>query len=147
MNPSSDKPWNEQQWERFIQRSEARSARFEELLETLMYHPDRETLIAKEMGWDHLLNNVSINRFGEDEDEPMVGPNPDDASVFRLSTDDDGEDAEMDCFAEHDASALYRLAHEVGFRGAPRFNPISCNRMLTPRMNALNSCRRRTLSR
>ncbi len=47
-------PWSEQRWARFIQRSEARAARYQELLETLEDHPDAEALIAREMGWPEL---------------------------------------------------------------------------------------------
>ncbi|MDP6357823.1 MAG: hypothetical protein QF473_22095 [Planctomycetota bacterium] len=45
-------PWNEEQWEDFMKRSDARSARFGELFETLIDHPDRDEIIDKEMGWD-----------------------------------------------------------------------------------------------
>lgn len=45
-------PWGEAQWERFMQRSETRAARFGELLETLIDHPDRDEIIDREMGWD-----------------------------------------------------------------------------------------------
>jgi hypothetical protein len=47
-----DPPWTEQQWEEFMRKSDARSARFGELLETLRDHPDRDAIIAREMGWD-----------------------------------------------------------------------------------------------
>jgi hypothetical protein len=49
---SEERPWTEAEWERFLQVSEARSARYGELLETLMDNPDRDELIAREMGWD-----------------------------------------------------------------------------------------------
>lgn len=47
-----DRPWGEDEWERFMRESETRSARFGELLETLMDHPDRDAIIRREMGWD-----------------------------------------------------------------------------------------------
>ena len=52
-----DPPWTEDQWERFMQRSDVRSAKFGELLETLRDHPDRDEIIAREMGWDHRLED------------------------------------------------------------------------------------------
>ncbi|MEW6355351.1 MAG: hypothetical protein AB1696_03420 [Planctomycetota bacterium] len=45
-------PWTEKQWERFLRRSEVRSAKFQELFETLRDHPDQEEIISHEMGWD-----------------------------------------------------------------------------------------------
>ena len=49
--PIDDKPWGEEEWERFLRESEARSARFGELLETLLDHPDRDAILRREMGW------------------------------------------------------------------------------------------------
>ena len=45
-------PWTEAQWERFLRRSDVRSAKFGELLETFRDRPDRDDIIAREMGWD-----------------------------------------------------------------------------------------------
>jgi hypothetical protein len=47
-----DRPWTEAQWEEFMKRADARSAKFGELLETLQDHPDRDAIIDHEMGWD-----------------------------------------------------------------------------------------------
>ena len=45
---------NEAEWERFMQESDARSAKYGELLETFMDHPDRDAIIEREMGWDKI---------------------------------------------------------------------------------------------
>jgi hypothetical protein len=50
--PEGERPWNEEQWEEFMKKSDARSAKFGELLETFMDHPDRDAIIDREMGWD-----------------------------------------------------------------------------------------------
>jgi hypothetical protein len=50
--PDNEAPWGEEQWERFMKESDVRSARYGELLETLMDHPERDEIIAREMGWD-----------------------------------------------------------------------------------------------
>jgi hypothetical protein len=42
----------EEQWEESMKRSDARSARYGELFETLIDHPDRDEIVHKEMGWD-----------------------------------------------------------------------------------------------
>jgi hypothetical protein len=48
----SDRPWTEQQWEDFLRQADLRTARYGELMETLMDDPDREQIIDHEMGWD-----------------------------------------------------------------------------------------------
>jgi len=52
-----DRPWTEEQWEKLMRESEVRSAKFGELLETLADHPDRDAIIAHEMGWDRPERN------------------------------------------------------------------------------------------
>jgi len=78
--PSDDMPWGEAQWERFLRRSEVRSARFGELLETLMDHPDCEAILHREMGWGRIGegddddNNDDVD--GADRDEPEYPDDP-----------------------------------------------------------------------
>ena len=52
-NSNEDGDWDEEDWERFLQKADVRTAKYLELLETLHNHPDCDTLIAKEMGWSH----------------------------------------------------------------------------------------------
>jgi len=56
LEPVFDAPgheeWDENDWERFLQRADARTAKFQELFETLVHHPRRDQLIAREMGWE-----------------------------------------------------------------------------------------------
>ena len=44
-------PWGERAWERYLLRAETRNVKFDELYETLRDHPQRNSLIASEMGW------------------------------------------------------------------------------------------------
>lgn len=46
-----DGPWTEAQWEESIALSAIRSAKYGELMETLINDPDRDEIIAQEMGW------------------------------------------------------------------------------------------------
>jgi hypothetical protein len=59
LEPVFDAPdyqeWDENDWERFLQRADARTAKFQELFETLVHHPHRDRLIAHEMGWEEDL--------------------------------------------------------------------------------------------
>src|SRR5690606_1185617 len=46
-----ERPMTEAEWEASMRESEARSARFGDLFETLIDHPDRDEIIGREMGW------------------------------------------------------------------------------------------------
>ncbi|MHC4267555.1 MAG: hypothetical protein ACYSTS_03735 [Planctomycetota bacterium] len=46
-----DDDWDEEDWERFLQKTDVRTAKYLELFETLHNHPECDNIIAKEMGW------------------------------------------------------------------------------------------------
>jgi hypothetical protein len=58
-------PWTEEQWEAHLKRSEARAARFGELLETLKDDPDMDVKIDEEMGW-----NLTARRRQREAEDP-----------------------------------------------------------------------------
>jgi hypothetical protein len=61
MGNHDDQPervWDEYQWERFLQQQDRKTERYMELLEKYMDHPDRDQIIAREMGWSHLLDGA-----------------------------------------------------------------------------------------
>jgi len=60
-NYQPEKVWDEYDWERFLQEQERRTEKYMELIEKYMNHPDRDAIIAREMGWTHLQS--------EDEEE------------------------------------------------------------------------------
>lgn len=55
----SDNAWDEYDWERFLQEQELRTEKYMGLLEKYMDHPQRDEIIAREMGWTHLLGGES----------------------------------------------------------------------------------------
>ena len=59
MADHADKVWDEYDWERFLQEQEQRTERYMELLEKYLDHPHRDEIIAKEMGWTHLIGSES----------------------------------------------------------------------------------------
>jgi len=63
----SDNCWDEYDWERFLQEQERRTEKYMGLIEKYMDHPDRDEIIAREMGWTHLIGGES--REWEDEVE------------------------------------------------------------------------------
>jgi hypothetical protein len=75
--PEDDRPWSEEKWEAFMKEGDLRAARFGELLETFIDHPDRDEIVAREMGWDDLADAAaekkrlgpSFDLDGEDDEE------------------------------------------------------------------------------
>lgn len=51
-----DRVWDEYQWERFLQQQDQKTEKYMELLEKYLDHPQRDQIIAREMGWTQLLN-------------------------------------------------------------------------------------------
>lgn len=82
-NEEPEKIWDEYDWERFLQQQDRKTKRYMELLEKYLDDPNRDQIIAREMGWYHLLDEEGRSwaddvdtRFteemelaGEDEEE------------------------------------------------------------------------------
>jgi len=69
--------WDEYQWERFLQQQDRKTEQYFELFEKYQNHPERDEIIAREMGWNH----------GEDDDEEESD---------WLDTSEDEEESEED---------------------------------------------------
>jgi len=95
---ADDRPMNEEEWERFMQKADARSAKYGELLETLIDHPECDEIVAHEMGWD---------RPGADDAD---WKEEDDADAF--GTDEMFTDEEL-AEAEHEMREDDRLLHAL----------------------------------
>jgi len=48
--------WDEYEWERFLQQQDGKTEKYMQLLETYLDDPDRDEIIAREMGWTQLLD-------------------------------------------------------------------------------------------
>ena len=75
-----DKSWDEYDWERFLQEQERRTEKYMGLIEKYMDDPDRDSIIAREMGWTHLIGGET--RDWEEEVE----------SSFEGATSDETEE-------------------------------------------------------
>ncbi len=51
-----DRAWDEYEWERFLQQQDHKTEKYMELLEKYLDHPQRDQIIAREMGWTQLLH-------------------------------------------------------------------------------------------
>ena len=52
--------WDEYEWERFLQQQDRQTDRYMELLEKHMHDPERDQIIAEEMGWPSFPNNFDF---------------------------------------------------------------------------------------
>src|ERR1700745_2213131 len=51
-----ERAWDEYQWERFLQQQEGKAEKYLQLLEEYLDDPQRDEIIAREMGWTQLLD-------------------------------------------------------------------------------------------
>ncbi len=90
--PEDDQPekvWDEYDWERFLQEQDRKTEKYMELLERYIDDPNRDQIIAREMGWNHLLNKEGQewadsvdSKFSEEldcvleDDDSEIGSSP-----------------------------------------------------------------------
>jgi hypothetical protein len=78
--------WDEYDWERFLQQQDRKTEKYMELLERYIDHPDRDQIIAREMGWTHLLDD-GAERWAEEVEEMFE----EEMSEFLDEADSQGE--------------------------------------------------------
>lgn len=79
-----DNIWDEYDWERFLQQQDRKTEKYMELLERYIDDPNRDQIIAREMGWNHLL----------DKDGREWAENVDSLFEEEFACGDEAEDAE-----------------------------------------------------
>jgi hypothetical protein len=97
-----ERAWDEYDWERFLQQQDQKTEKYMELLEKYLDDPQRDEIIAREMGWSDLSCekdwseevDALLNEDWRAEDESEVASEDQKASPF-------------DSFEEH---SLYRAA-------------------------------------
>lgn len=109
-----EKVWDEYDWERFLQAQDQKTEEYMELLDQYIDDPNRDQIIAKAMGWAHLLDMDDPEWEDPDFSEAQLelpetpcalssgGPGDD----FGMSDDDDEEDDDSD-HEEGSESALF----------------------------------------
>jgi hypothetical protein len=65
-----DKQWDEFDYEKFLRETDARTEKYAELLDKYMDHPDRDRIIAREMGWTELEEELAGSNDCEADDPP-----------------------------------------------------------------------------
>jgi phage pi2 protein 07 len=103
-DPQPEKIWDEYDWERFLQQQDRKTERYMELLEKYIDHPDRDQIIAREMGWTHLLNEDG-ERWAEEVEEMFE----EEMNATLEDEEDEAEDeAEQD--EDYEVHPLYQAA-------------------------------------
>ncbi len=97
-----EREWDEYEWERFLQNQDLRTERYLELLERYVDHPERDVLIAKEMGWFDFAAGEEGRELPCAEEEPGL-------SDFEQEAGEE-DDADEDALEEH---PLYRSAFDL----------------------------------
>ena len=85
---SDEKVWDEYDWERFLQQQDQKTEKYMELLEKYIDDPNRDQIIAREMGWYHLLDKDGA-KWAEEVDSNFEG----DASDEESEESEDGDAA------------------------------------------------------
>jgi hypothetical protein len=93
MADESEKMWDEYDWERFLQQQDRKTERYMELLERFMDDPNRDQIIAREMGWYHLLDEDGQDWI-EDVDTQFTAEMQ---ALAEEVSEDDEEDETEDC--------------------------------------------------
>ena len=91
--------WDEYEWERFLRQQDGKTEKYMQLLETYLDDPERDEIIAREMGWTQLLDDkdwsVEVDALMDEG-----APEDDDAVI-------ENADRSAEVFEDHD---LYRAA-------------------------------------
>ena len=95
----SERVWDEYDWERFLQEQDQKTEKYMQLVETYLDDPQRDEIIAREMGWTQLLEakdwSAEVDALFERD------PGADD------DLDQDGMESAAEGFQEH---GLYQAA-------------------------------------
>ncbi len=87
--------WDEYQWERFLQQQDRNTEKYFGLLEKYLDHPERDNIIAREMGWD-----------SHDEDDDACWEEVSDE--FCEEQDDEESEVSDEEFEEFSKSPIYQ---------------------------------------
>lgn len=118
--------WDEYEWERFLQQQDRKTEQYFSLFEKYANDPDRDEIIAREMGWNQVIGNddedddeedepwAALIGLDEEEDEEEIGDDLDDDD--ESFSDDEGENEEDDQFEELRNSQVYLQSMELNRR-------------------------------
>src|SRR5436309_14034411 len=85
-----ERMWDEYDWERFLQQQDGKTEKYMQLLETYLDDPERDEIIAREMGWTQLLDakdwsaevDALLDEDATEEDDPGIDKSARSAESF-----------------------------------------------------------------
>jgi len=92
--------WDEYDWERFLQQQDQRTEKYMELLEKYIDDPERDEIIAREMGWTQTLSGSDWSA----EVDSLLNED------WRSDDDDPGDVADQKLTERFEDHTLYRAA-------------------------------------
>ncbi|MEP6937410.1 MAG: hypothetical protein ABI871_05010 [Chthoniobacterales bacterium] len=95
-----ERAWDEYQWERFLQQQDHKTEKYMELLEKYLDHPQRDQIIAREMGWTQLIK-------GEDWSDEVDAVLAEEAATAESTSEDEST---TNCSESFEGNSLYRAA-------------------------------------
>src|SRR5213082_596617 len=98
----SERMWDEYDWERFLREQDQKTEKYMQLLEKYLDDPQRDEIIAREMGWTQLLDAKDWSA----EVDALLEEN----AAQEDEADVDNTAASGETFQEHD---LYRAAFDL----------------------------------
>jgi hypothetical protein len=102
--------WDEYQWERFLQQQDRKTEQYFQLFEKYQDHPERDEIIAREMGWNHSDDD------DDEEDSDWLEAITSEGEEME-SEDEDSDDEEDDAeFDELQHSEVYMQSMELNRR-------------------------------
>jgi hypothetical protein len=98
-----DRIWDEYDWERFLQQQDRKTEKYMELLERYIDDPNRDQIIAREMGWYHLLDKDG-EKWAENVDFLF------DQGLQEDTDEDEDQEEEMDDEDGFEVHPLYKAS-------------------------------------
>src|SRR5437773_5927489 len=98
----SERMWDEYDWERFLREQDQKTEKYMQLLEKYLDDPQRDEIIAREMGWTQLLDAKDWSA----EVDALLDEN----AAENDDTEVDNANASGETFQEH---GLYRAAFDL----------------------------------
>ncbi len=95
----SERMWDEYDWERFLREQDQKTEKYMQLLEKYLDDPQRDEIIAREMGWTQLLDAKDWSA----EVDALLDEDPEEDDDL----DPDQGAKSVETFEEH---SLYRAA-------------------------------------
>jgi hypothetical protein len=119
---NEDRPMDEFGYEKFMRESDARTDRYMELLDKYEGHPDREKIVAREMGWEWLEEALEADERGalppqEEMELPPLEPNPLTEGIDWIRDKDGRIHHPLAKRAFNSATAMWHFCNDRGLLG------------------------------